>query len=92
MNCIRVYVREYQNRRHQRAIGNLWVGVDTESPDRLPCSYAFPPSTSDPGDPVVNCRIVICAGVLDVSLYGLFGSSSSVTEETSELARYTDGC
>ena len=73
-------------------MGNLSVGVDTESPDCLPCSYAFPPSTSDPGNPVVNCRITIRAGVLDVSLYGLFGSSSSVTEETSELARYIDGC
>ena len=85
-------VREYQNGRHQRTIGNLWVGVDTESPDCLPRSYAFPPSTSDPGDPAANCRITICAGVLDVSLYGLFGSSSSVTEETSELARYIDCC
>lgn len=27
-----------------------------------------------------------------MSLYGLFGSSSSVTEDTSELARYIDGC
>ena len=27
-----------------------------------------------------------------MSLQGLFGSSSSVTEETSELARYIDGC
>jgi hypothetical protein len=73
-------------------MGSLCVGVDTESPDCLRCSYAFPPSRSDPGDPVVNCRITTCPGVLDVSLYGLFGSSSSVTEETSELARYTDGC
>lgn len=71
-------------------MGKFCVGVDTKSPDCLPSSCTFlPPSTSDPA---VNCRITTCAGVLDVSLYGLFGSSSSVTEETSELARYTGGC
>jgi hypothetical protein len=64
--------------------------VGTKSPDSLPLSCVWiPPSTSDPA---VNCRITAWAGVLDVSLYGLFGSSSSVTEETSELARYIDGC
>ena len=68
-------------------MGNFCVGVDTKSPDSLP--FEFPPSTSDP---VVNCRITTCVRVLDVSLYGLFGSSSSVTEETSELARSIGGC
>ena len=86
---IRQQTREY---RHQRAMGKLCVGVETKSSDCFPFSYAFPPSTSDPGDPVVNCRITTRAGALDVSLYGLFGSSSSVTEETSEPAQYIDGC
>ena len=71
-------------------MGKFCVGVDAKSPDCLPSSCTFlPPSTSDPA---VNCRITTCAGALDVSLYGLFGSSSSVTEDTSELARYIDGC
>jgi len=70
-------------------MGNFCVGVDTKSPGCWPFSCAWlPPSTSDAA---VNCRITTCAGALDVSLYGLFGSSSSVTEETSELARYIDG-
>ena len=64
--------------------------MDTKSPDSLPSSCAsLPPSTSDPA---VNVRITTCAGTLEVSLYGLFGSSSSVTEDTSELARYAGGC
>jgi len=73
-------------------MGNLCVGVDANSPDSLSLPNELPPSTSDPGSPAVNCRIMTCAGVLDISLQGLFGSSSSVTEETSELARYIDGC
>jgi len=70
-------------------MGNLCVGVDANSPDPLSLPNELPPSTSDP---VENCRITTCAGVLDISLQGLVGSSSSVTEETSELARYIDGC
>jgi len=67
--------------------------VGAKSPGSLSSAYVpLPPSTSDLGDPVVGCRITTCPGVLDVSLKGLFGSSSSVTEETSELARYIDGC
>jgi len=67
--------------------------VGANSSDRLPSACVFlPPSTSDLGDPVVYCRITTRPGVLEVSLNGLFGSSSSVTEETSELARYIDGC
>lgn len=89
---IRQQTGEYQNDRRQRAIGNVWVGVDTKSPSCLSPSYTLPPSTSDPDDPVVHCRIIIWAGILTASLSGLFGSSSSVTEETSELARYIDGC
>lgn len=76
---------------NQRAMGKFCVGVDAKSPDCLPLSKDSP-STSDPDSPVVNCRIMICAGALDPSLQGLFGSSSSVREETSELARHIDGC
>lgn len=73
-------------------MGNLCVGVDTKSPGSLSLSNEFPPSTSDTDSPLVNCRITTCAGVLDILLQGLQGSSSSVTEETSELARYIDAC
>lgn len=66
--------------------------MDAKSPGSLPFSKEFPPSTSDPESPVANCRITTWAGVLDVSLQGLLGSSSSVTEETSELARHIDCC
>ena len=67
--------------------------MGAKSPDSLSSACVFlPPSTSDLGDPVVDCRITTRPGALDVSLNGLFGSSSSVTEETSELARYIDGC
>jgi len=83
---------EQGNIQHQSTMGNLCVGVDTASSDCFPASYGFPPSASDPSDPVVYCRITIWVGALGVSLYGLFGSSSSVTEDTSELARYIDGC
>ena len=65
--------------------------MGTKSPDSPSSTRAFlPPSTSDPV--LVHRRIATGPGVLDVSLNGLFGSSSSVTEETSELARYTGGC
>lgn len=73
-------------------MGNLCVGVDTKSPGSFSLSNEFPPSTSDPGSPFANCRITTCAGVLDIVLQGLLGSSSSVTEETSELARYMNVC
>ena len=74
-------------------MGNFCVGVDAKPvPDCLPFSYAPPPSASDADVPAVYSRITTCTGPLDVSLSGLFGSSSSVTEETSELARYIDDC
>ena len=73
-------------------MGNFCVGVGAKSPDSLSSVCVFlSPSTSDLGDPV-DCRITTRPGALDVSLNGLFGSSSSVTEETSELARYIDDC